>query len=162
MTGSIRVSESPAANGSSVLDAISSWFVLDLHWLYLAAGLAMLGYGLRGMATYHRSISWAKAEGKVVEVVEHRHGEFGTATFQATIGFQDRSGTRRTFVNRRHVNDAVHYFAGDDVDVVYNPRDPRQASVEDDLPSLLLLDIVAIFLGSGFVIAAVHYAIRLS
>lgn len=156
------MSESPAATASCVLDAITSWFVLDLHWLYLAAGLVMLGYGLRGMSTYHRSVSWTKTLGKVVEVVEHRHGEFGTPTFQATIGFQDRAGIRRTFVNRRHVNDAVHYFAGDDVDVVYNPRDPRQASVEDDLPSLLLLDIVAIFLGSGFVIAAVQYALRLS
>ena len=156
------MSGSPSTADSPVLDAISSWFVLDLHWLYLAAGVVMFGYGLRGLSVYHRSVSWAKALGKVVEVVEHRHGEFGTPSFQATIGFQDRSGTRRTFVNRRHVNDAVHYYVGDDVEVVYNPSDPRQASVEDDLPSLLPLDIVALFLGSGFMIAAVQYALRLS
>lgn len=135
---------------------ISSFFgaVAWSTWLALAAGIFALGYGLRGFATYHRSVFWKSAIGTVTEVIEHGHGEFGMPTYRATVQFQDGSGVRHSFVNRRHANDAVHYFAGDEVAIVYNPRRPSRASIEDDLPSLLLLDMAAIVVGLCFLYRA--------
>ncbi len=123
-------------------------------WLAFAAGIIALGYGLRGFATYHRSVFWKGAIGTVTEVIEHRHGEFGMPTFRAAVRFQDDAGRRHSFVNRRHVNDAVHYFAGDEVAIVYNPRNPSRGLIEDDLPSLLALDMAAIVVGLCFLYRA--------
>ncbi len=116
-------------------------------WLQIVAGLLLLGFGLRGLSRYHRSVFWKDTVGTVTEVIEHRHPEFGMPSYQATVGFVDDTGWRRSFVNRHHVNDAVHYTVGEEVAVVYNPRKPGQAAIEGDLPSTLPLDIGFAFVG---------------
>ncbi len=40
-------------------------FPLFLNWLYLVAGLVLLGIGVRALARYHRSTLWTEAVGPV-------------------------------------------------------------------------------------------------
>jgi len=131
-------------------------------WIFLFAGLAMLGWGLWGALEAYQSRTWPVVPGTITR------SDISTSTFDSDVMFsaeiryvytvdsQEMRGSRVSFSDlsssdaRRAERVITRYLAGSSVQVYYNPRDPLDTVLEPGFTPGLLLPLG---LGAGFTLA---------
>lgn len=123
-----------------------SWQRVD-NALLAAAAVALAAGALLLAKDASLLFGAARAHGDVV-AVEHP-GALGTTMYVPVIRFRDGS-TMHVFHARPST---VPWEVGDDVDVLFDPKDPSHASADDALslwlPALTALGAAAVFGGVG-------------
>jgi len=120
----------------------------------LLAGVVWLLWMQRGFAEYALTgIFWDKAQGTVVDVT-HRSSSTPGPTSRPVVEFSTPDGTLHAFTedyvrlcgHRRSLCFTRSFDPGEQVPVVYNPREPAQAYIHD---WALFATVLTVFLEAG-------------
>lgn len=124
--------------------------------LFLIIGLCLLGYGVLKIFNRRRQAAQSRQTMGVVKSLIEREGDEGSL-WHPQVEFQTAEGARAHFVSELGTQRAF-YSVGQQVKIIYNPRNPAQAEI-NSFWALYFVPVIFLFIGGIFTIVGGSFAV---